>query len=197
MKKSTNDNGPQNDALITTVPLKTIASQANREHQLATDAACDALEHAMRCGELLSQAKAELGHGNFLPWLKANFAGSERTAQSYMRLASNPQRVADLGCDSIRDAVEALTDRRSPLEKAAEMYEKMAALPAEELAKLPDRDFELPHRLYAEHKSTFDLNALTLPQLIEFLRVAEKLANAATVVCLKGEPHFGPTFDSA
>jgi hypothetical protein len=69
--------------LITTDSLETIASQANREHQLASDAACSALEHAARCGELLSKAKAVAGHGNFLPWLKENFAGSERTAQNY------------------------------------------------------------------------------------------------------------------
>ena len=78
-------------SLITTVSLDTIAAQANREHQLASDAACNALEHAAACGELLNKAKSELGHGNFLPWLKENFAGSERTAQNYMRLASNPQ----------------------------------------------------------------------------------------------------------
>jgi hypothetical protein len=97
-----------------TFSLSSIASEANREHKLATDAACSALEHACRCGELLTQAKSEVGHGKFLPWLKANFAGSERTAQNYMRLASNPQRVADLGCDSIRAAIEALTDRPEP-----------------------------------------------------------------------------------
>jgi hypothetical protein len=96
------------------VPLQTIASQANREHELATAAACEALEHAVRCGELLAQAKAELGHGNFLPWLKANFAGSERTARNYMQLSLNRQRVADLGCDSIRGALSALADRVEP-----------------------------------------------------------------------------------
>ena len=99
--------------LVPAVSLETIASQANREHQLATAAACNALEHATRCGELLSNAKAELGHGNFLPWLKENFAGSERTARTYIRLASNRQRVADLtnnSTNSIRGAIEALSD---------------------------------------------------------------------------------------
>ena len=104
-----------NDKNPMEISLNTIASEANREHQLATDAVCNALEHAARCGELLRQAKAEVGHGNFLPWLEANFAGSKRMAQNYMRLASNTQRVAYLGCDSLRQAIEALTDRSEPL----------------------------------------------------------------------------------
>lgn len=63
-------------SLVPTVSLDTIASQANREHQFATNAACNALQHATRCGELLGKAKDDLGHGNFLPWLKTNLAGS-------------------------------------------------------------------------------------------------------------------------
>jgi hypothetical protein len=192
--KST-DGRPQTNAgksFIPTVSLQAIGSQANREHQLATDAACNALEHAMRCGELLSQAKAELGHGNFLPWLKANFAGSERTAQSYMRLASNPQRVADLGCDSIRDAVEALTDRRSALEKAAEALEKLAALPVEEAAKLSDRDFEMPFHLLKESLETIDIDAMTsVPELAELIRLLERAINAGRAVTLDCERIVG------
>ena len=103
------------------------------------------MQCARACGGLrraAQQSEAELGHGNFLPWLKENFAGSERTAQNYMRLASNPQRVADLGCDSIRDAIEALTDRRSLSEKAVELWEKTATLSIVEIAEESARDFE-------------------------------------------------------
>jgi hypothetical protein len=110
------------------VPLQTIASQANREHELATAAAYQALEHAVRCGELLAQAKAELGHGNFLPWLKANFAGSERTARNYMQLSLNRQRVADLGCDSIRGALAALADRVEPVAYADKIDDPLKEL---------------------------------------------------------------------
>jgi hypothetical protein len=37
--------------------LPTIAAQANEEHRLATEAACNALEHACRCGELLNKGR--------------------------------------------------------------------------------------------------------------------------------------------
>jgi hypothetical protein len=100
------------------------------------------------------------------------------------------------GCDSIRDAVEALTDRRSPLEKAAEMLEKMAALPAEELAKLSDREFELPFRLYEEHKSTFDMEAPDPPSTYRIPSTGRKSRERSSSAQFKRRAHFGPTFDS-
>ena len=42
-------------------------------------------------GEDLSKAKELLGHGNFLPWLQAEFRWSERTARNYMSLAAHFQ----------------------------------------------------------------------------------------------------------
>ena len=70
------------------------------------------LEHALRAGELLIEAKAGLAHGQWLPWLKENCSDvSERSAQNCMRMArevaklepSNAKRVADL---SFRDALQ-------------------------------------------------------------------------------------------
>lgn len=70
----------------------------------AVDAAKDtALAHAIRAGELLTQAKKRMGHGAWLPWLKENFAGHYNSAGNYMRLAANSQRVVNLG--SIREAL--------------------------------------------------------------------------------------------
>jgi hypothetical protein len=77
------------------------------------------------------------------------------------------------------------------LEKAAEMLEKMAVLPTEEFAKLSDRDFQLPFRLLEEYGSTFDLNAMTLPELIELIRLATKAGDAAIAVKLRCERILG------
>jgi hypothetical protein len=76
--------------------LATLAAEINREAGLADEAWALAVQHALRAGELLIQAKAELRHGEWLPWLRDNFERSERTAQLYMALARNPQRVAGL-----------------------------------------------------------------------------------------------------
>lgn len=60
----------------------------NREHRLCANAYGDALEHARECGRMLHAVKADLTHGEWLPWLERNFDGSERTARVYMQLSN-------------------------------------------------------------------------------------------------------------
>src|SRR5262249_22843249 len=65
-------------------------------------------------GNLLVDAKRQVGHGEWLDWLRANCPFSERTAQAYMRLArevprldeAKAQRVAGL---SVRQAIRELS----------------------------------------------------------------------------------------
>jgi hypothetical protein len=75
------------------------------------------LVHAIEAGEALLEAKEQMNHGEWLPWLRDNCEMSESTAQVYMRLAkykdevlANPQRAADL---SIRAALDALRARET------------------------------------------------------------------------------------
>jgi hypothetical protein len=67
---------------------------------------------------LLLEAKGQVAHGQWLLWLKANVAFSERTAQGYMTVArrweeleAKAQRVADL---PFRDAVKLLAAPAQP-----------------------------------------------------------------------------------
>ena len=78
------------------------------------------VEHARHAGELLLAAKAQLSHGEWLPWLEANCQVSARSAQGYMRLArqwptlaANAQRVADFGDLPLRSALALLADQAS------------------------------------------------------------------------------------
>jgi hypothetical protein len=59
-------------------------------------------------GQKLIQAKLRCVPGTWLEWLKGHCTLSERSAQVYMRLASNPQRAA--GAGSIRQALALLTE---------------------------------------------------------------------------------------
>jgi hypothetical protein len=97
---------PEPDAL----DLDTLAVEIRREHEAAEAAFESSVAHAMRCGQLLIEAKAKAGHGNWLPWVRANLPFSERTARNYMRLARNRQRIADL--PSINEALTALIKAR-------------------------------------------------------------------------------------
>ena len=69
--------------------LTGMAGRINEEHRACERAVTSAVEHAVRCGEMLAEAKSRLGHGEWLPWLGANFAGSRQTADVYRKLAAN------------------------------------------------------------------------------------------------------------
>jgi hypothetical protein len=88
--------------IVTTgaITLDTLADSIRRHVEASDVDFRRAVDHAIRAGELLIEAKAAIGHGGWLPWLEANFPKSPRSAQGYMRLAEHPedaQRVAHLG----------------------------------------------------------------------------------------------------
>ena len=101
--------------------LEDLAALINAEHRQCERAFKSGFEHAFRAGELLFYAKADLAHGEWLPWLKENFDGSVRTAQSYIRvwrdrgaLQQDAQRVAHL---TLRGALKELSQPESESDK--------------------------------------------------------------------------------
>jgi len=86
---------------VTSTIAMSLTQDIRREHEAAQRAFASAVEHAVRCGELLAEAKAQIRHGEWLPWLAENFPASVRTAQGYMRLAAQPnaQALAHLGIE--------------------------------------------------------------------------------------------------
>lgn len=94
--------------------LPVLAAEITIAHEGARAAAKASLASALAAGAKLIEAKALIGHGEWLPWLKANVPFSERTASRYMRLARHRDQietghVADL---AIRGACEALAEAR-------------------------------------------------------------------------------------
>src|SRR5215217_3820103 len=80
----------------TTGVLASLAAEINAEHRACEAAATTALEHAIRCGELLLEAKRRKPHGGWMAWVAANFEGSHDLANKYMRVARNSERVLNL-----------------------------------------------------------------------------------------------------
>ena len=75
---------------IPVASLGELAAAINAEHQAAERTARTAVDHARAAGDKLLQAKAQVDHGQWLPWLSANCPDiAVRTAQAYMRLAGN------------------------------------------------------------------------------------------------------------
>ena len=99
-----------------TKALDALAERINAGHEAYLATARKALEHALDAGATLHEVKTGLPHGEWLPWLKTNCPGiSERSAQRYIRLAKNKDRlkeksatVADL---TLREADWILSDR--------------------------------------------------------------------------------------
>jgi hypothetical protein len=116
--------------------LDVLAGRIRAEHEQVGRALTSALDHALRAGDLLIEAKAQLGHGQWLPWLAEHCRFAERTAQAYMRLARNreqlkAQSVADLG---VGEALALLAAPR-PRTFAHHIMPRMAV---EEFARLKD-----------------------------------------------------------
>jgi hypothetical protein len=59
----------------------------NAEHQAAQRGAADAVQHAVRCGQLLIEKKAGLKHGEFMPWIETHCQVPRSTATVYMKAA--------------------------------------------------------------------------------------------------------------
>ena len=62
------------------------------------------------CGVMLSEAKAQVAHGQWIGWIKVNLTMSEDTAQLYMRFAranAEPVRYLADGIKTVKDAMVA------------------------------------------------------------------------------------------
>lgn len=87
------------DAIPTTIAqsnsLPDLAARIRAEHAATSVALKSSITHGITAGEMLIEAKAQLPHGQWLPWLRDHCEISERTAQLYMRLAKNRDAIED------------------------------------------------------------------------------------------------------
>jgi hypothetical protein len=124
------------NTITTSNSLADLAARIRAEHEASAVAMQRGLEHAVNAGRLLIEAKAQLEHGQWLPWLQQHCQMSERSAQVYMRLArrvaeikANPQATADLSIE----AALALIAKPS----VAEAISEPEAGPAAQLERSP------------------------------------------------------------
>lgn len=89
-----------------------LVARINVEHKLAQAHAESSIEHAIRVGRLLMEAREGMRHGSWLPWIRKHCAFGPRMAQNYIRLArsesvlglSDAKRVSH---SSLRSALRA------------------------------------------------------------------------------------------
>ena len=75
--------------------LTDLAARIRAEHEATADALKSSVEHAMAAGDLLIEAKAQVKHGQWLPWLTEHCAMSDRTARLYMQLARHRPEIEE------------------------------------------------------------------------------------------------------
>jgi len=157
--------------------LSDLAASIDREHAAATAAANITVDHARRCGELLLQAKAKIGHGRFLSWLGANCVVTDRQARTYMKIAGNwpaieakRKRASDL---SVRGALR-LIDKRKP--------DDQRPVPGDGWTYTPLRDWSLEDRrwhfktwwdLQAKHVVLLDAAGMAADEIAAYLGIDE------------------------
>jgi hypothetical protein len=102
-----------------------LVEEIRNEHAQAATAARTAIGHAMRCGQLLAEAKAAVPHGEWGGWLDENFPSSRRTAQGYMRLArvSETQDLASMGIEAALRQIAAPSQKTETEAEVAEEIE--------------------------------------------------------------------------
>jgi hypothetical protein len=89
------------------------------------------VQKAIRIGELLTEQKAFVGHGLFLPWLEKNFDMSQQTASNYMRLHTHQSKLLNIG-------------------NLSEAYRQIETIEAQEKQSKVERD----RSLIAEYRKT-------------------------------------------
>jgi 16S rRNA G966 N2-methylase RsmD len=169
----------------------TLAERINAEHRACETAAATAIQHAIRCGELLLEAKETRRHGGWMDWLQENFDGSQDLANKYMRVAKNQNAVMNLADEgrsiSLRGALEEIKtqDRKLRDQRALERAESL------EKARImrPAAGVEMHHCDFRDLKLTegsVDLIFTDPPYPGEYLPLWEDLSRFAARVLSPG-----------
>jgi hypothetical protein len=91
---------------------KEVAKEINGLHEEIALGLRTTLAKAIRIGELLVEQKEKCDHGNWLPWIEANLNFDPRTAQRYMRVFENRDRLKNDSVSYLSDAYQLLADER-------------------------------------------------------------------------------------
>ena len=113
---------------ITTTTVQRIQTLAAELETLGKTA----LGKAVEAGNLLRECKAGLAHGEWLPWLEANFTFADRTARRWMKLAEDVE-AGRLKTDTVSNLAEAYRITTEPKEAKTGLCPFEMPLPGQRL----------------------------------------------------------------
>lgn len=107
------------------------AAEIVRLHGEILDAYRGSIEKGFRIGELLTEQKAKLDHGEWLTWLEENVPFTDRTARNYARLYDQRDRFKEENIAALGAAYRLLTESEKPTKSETSFRsEPVAAAPA-------------------------------------------------------------------
>ena len=89
-----------------------VAAEINRLHNGIVGALRNTVTDAIEIGRLLTEHKASLEHGEWMPWLEANVSFDDRTARRYASLFENRDKLDTVS--NLNDAYRLLSKPRGP-----------------------------------------------------------------------------------
>ncbi len=102
---------------------KTRTQEIVRLHSEVVGHLKQSLEKAIRIGQLLSEQKEFLKHGEFTPWLESNIPFTDRTARNYMRLYRERDRIKTETISDLKGAYALLVAPQEELFNPDEWFE--------------------------------------------------------------------------
>ncbi len=140
--------------MINAIEDKTVTNEIIGLHNELNGFAMLCLEKAIRIGELLTEQKKRLGHGNYTGWVNANMPFSERTASNYMRLYIHRDKLQNT--DNISDAYLILGRAKDEILSGA-IFKADAMLKRTKTETLSD--LTTTEDVEAEHQELIDMMA--------------------------------------
>ncbi len=90
------------------LPTINVAEKINTLHAEIMQSAKNMLQKIIEAGEMLTFVKQNLKHGTFNKWIEENLDVSTRTAQRYMKIYENRDRIKGIQIDKLSDAYKLL-----------------------------------------------------------------------------------------
>jgi hypothetical protein len=169
-----------------------------------------ALDKAIEAGGILQKVKESLPHGEFTAWVEANAGFNIRTAQRYMKIHGNRDRLKNESVSLLTDAYKMLTapkeerlsdEEREELAYREGVFEKglqealEAGLPIDEALKAADWDmkFAILNKKNKVSETQWQIvkDSKSLFEVVDFYHKAEEATQEATALTFDAEMNLG------
>ena len=120
--------------------LRLSVSEIRKLHCDICEAARTSLNKAIRIGEILTEVKSQLKHGEWLPWLTQHLPFSGRTARNYMQCYEQRERLKLANVANLSEAYDLLAEPKNSLRPtwAKASYPKQVVMDALEICDVTE-----------------------------------------------------------